>query len=135
MSLGGFQCFDQPNRAEFRTVGGLGALLGGILQPEVDRIDLQLLGDLVDHAFDRIFGNRRAWRPVGRNFRPVCDDIEADRLDVLQIIGRERAHRSRPHRAALERARLIVEFALACGDAAVVGGADLDAHMGAGSRA
>src|SRR5581483_3990980 len=41
--LGGFQPLDEADRAEFRTVGGLGAFLGRVLEAQLDGINAELL--------------------------------------------------------------------------------------------
>src|SRR5262245_25521112 len=110
--LGGLQGLDHADRPEFGPVGGLGPLPGGVLQPELDRIDADFAGDFIDHAFDGKLGNRPARCAVGRHLWPVGDDVVADHLDVFDVVGRVGAHGARLHRRAGEGARLILEFGL-----------------------
>ena len=74
-----------------RTVHRLGALLGGVLQAQLERIHPELLGELVEHALDGIGADRRAGRAVGRDLRAVGDDVEAHRVGVRDVVGREGA--------------------------------------------
>ena len=120
---------------EDRAVRGLGALLGGILQAQLDRIHAELLGQLIHHALDREGADRRARRAVGRDLGAVGDDVEALREHVRDVVGREGAARGAADRRARERARLQVPGALAGDDRAVLLGADLDGARRARGRA
>ncbi len=80
------------DRAVDRAVGGSGAFLGGVLDPELDRIHADLLGQLIDRAFDRKGRHRRRRRAIGRGLRPVDQHLVADGLDVLEIVAGERGH-------------------------------------------
>ena len=92
--LGRLERLDQADRSELRTISSLRAFLGGVLEAELDRIQAQRLGQFVDHALDRELGNRRSRCAVGGDLRPVGDDVIADDLHVLEIIRRERGHRT-----------------------------------------
>ena len=133
--LGRLQRLDQADRPELRPVGGLGALLGRVLEAQLDRVHADRLGDLVDHLLDRELGDRAARRAIGRHLRPVADHVVADHLHVLEVVGREGAHAARLHRRAREGAGLVFQLGLGGDDAAVLLGADLDAHVRARGRA
>ena len=51
--FGSFESLDHADRAEAWAVSGLCAFLGGVLEAELDRIDVERLGHLVHDAFDR----------------------------------------------------------------------------------
>src|SRR5262249_47019098 len=125
----------QTERAELRAVRGLGALARRVHHAELNPIDSELLGDLVDHALDRELGDRRAGRAVGRHLRAVGDDVVADDLDVLHVVRRVSTEDTRLHRRALERARLVLELGEAGDELAVLRGAHLDLDGGARGRA
>ena len=55
MSLGFFKDLRVANGAEFGAISCTGAFLRLVLLAKFDWIHIQLLSDLVDHAFDRIF--------------------------------------------------------------------------------
>src|SRR5262249_19264584 len=78
----------QTERAELRTIRGLGTLASGVHHAQLDPVDPELLGDLVDHAFDRELGDGGAGRAVSRHLRTVGDDVVADDLDVLHVVRR-----------------------------------------------
>ena len=71
MVLRRFECRADADRPIGRPIGRLGALLGGVLDAEIDRIHADLLGDLVDDAFDREGRHGRRRRAVGGDLRPV----------------------------------------------------------------
>ena len=54
MSLGFLEDLRVANRAKFGAISCTGAFLRFVLLAKFDWIHIQLLGDLVDHAFDRI---------------------------------------------------------------------------------
>ena len=135
MRLGGLQRLDHADRPELRPVGGFRALLGRVLEAQLDRVHADLAGDLVDHALDRELGDRPARRAIGRDLRPVRHHVVADDLDVLQVVGRVGAHAARLHRRAGKGAGLVLELGFRGDDAPVLLGADLDAHVRARGRA
>src|SRR5216684_5350110 len=71
------QRFDHADRIEGDAVGGLGALLGGVLQTQVDRIDLELQRQDIERRLDGPRRDRRTRRAIGRDLGPVADDVEA----------------------------------------------------------
>ena len=54
-----------------RPVDAARPFLGGVLQAELDRVDAQLLGQLVDHLLAGEGGLRRAGRAIGLRLRLV----------------------------------------------------------------
>ena len=109
--------------------------LGGVLQPQLERVHADLLRQHVEHALDREGADRRARRAIGRDLRAVGHDVVADRARVRDVVGRERAHARAHERRARERAGLELEEALGGGDRAVALDADLHRHRRARGRA
>ena len=124
--LDGVERFGEADGPELRAVGGLGALPRRVLEPQLHRIDLELLRDLVHHALDGELGDRRAGRPVGGDLRPVRDHVVADDLDVLDVVRRVRAHHAGLHGGAREGARLVLQLGEARDELAVLRRAHLD---------
>ena len=56
------------------------------LDAEVDGLHPELVGHLLDDAFDREIGHWRAGGAIGRLLGTVGDDIEAHRPHVLEIV-------------------------------------------------
>ena len=132
---GSFDRLLEGDLAEGRPIDGLLAFPGAVLQPDFQRIEAQLLADLVDHAFRREGTERGARGPISRDLRAVGDDIIPGREDVRDVVGREGAADRTTQRRSGQGTRLQVESAL-CGDQrAVLLGADLDRAQRAGSRA
>ena len=73
--------------ARTSAVGGLGALARRVHHAQLDRVEAELLGDLVHHALDGELRDGRAGRPVGGHLRPVGHDVVADDLHVLDVVG------------------------------------------------
>jgi hypothetical protein len=117
-----------------RAVRRLGALLGAVNPPELERVDLQRLGELVEHALDGMCADRCARCAIGSDLGPVRADVVADRKHVRDVIGREAAARGAADRRAGECAGLQIERALRGDDLAVLGGADLHGALRAGGR-
>ena len=120
---------------EDRAVRGLGALLGGVLQAEVERIHLQRFGEFVEHAFDGVGADRRARRAIGRDLGAVGDDVVAHRRARSGCRRARSAARGAADRRAREGAGLQIEGALRGDDLAVLRGADLDRALRARGRA
>src|SRR6185312_13332375 len=116
-------------------IGRLGALLGGVLQAELDRIHAELLRQHVERRFDGPRRDRRAGGAIGRDLGPVADDVEADDVHVVDVVAGIRAHAGRTDRRAREGARLHLDDAFGGDDAAVFFSADLDPNVAARSRA
>ena len=120
--------------AELRPIDHLGALARGVLQPQLERIDAELLREDVEHALHRERRDRRARRPVGRNLRPVADHVVADGARVRDVVGRQPAHAGVHHRRARERAGLVLEHAVGGGDPPVALHPDFHRHRRARRR-
>jgi len=71
-------------RGKHRAMGGLCPLLGGILQPQLQRIHLQRFGEFIEHATRPALGaDRRALaRDRPATFGAVGEHVEADRQHV-----------------------------------------------------
>jgi hypothetical protein len=102
----GFQRLDIADARIDRTVRGLGALPGGVLQPQFQRIHLQRFGKFVEHALDRIGADRRARRAIGRDLGAVRQHVEADRQHMRDIVRRKAATDRTADRRARERTGL-----------------------------
>ncbi len=129
--LHGLERLDHADGVEGDTIGRLGARLGGVLQAQVDRIHVELLGQDVDRGLDGPRRDRGARRAIGRDLGPVAHDIEALDVDIVDVVAGEAAHAGRSDRRAREGARLHLDDALGGDDAAVLGGADLDLDVAA----
>ncbi len=130
--LGGFQRFDEADPRIGRPIDAARPLLGRVLQPELDRVDLQLLGQLVDH---RLAGERRlrgAGRPIGLRLGLVDQHVVAVDPGVGQLVAAEHAHAARADHAAGKRPGVVGQPGLARGQLAVLGRAQLDPHERAG---
>ena len=116
-----------------RPVHGLGALLGGVLQAQLERIHAELLGQLVEHALDGIGADRSAGRAIGRDLGAVGDDVVAQRVGVRDVVGPEGAAGGAADRRAGEGTGLQPVGPLAGDDGSIFLGADLDlAHRARG---
>ena len=125
---------DKADPAVLRSDNLAGALLGGVFDPEVDRIDSALLGQFVHHTLRRERGVGRAGSPVGGGFGPVDDHIVAVDQEVGDVVGRDHAHRAGTHRRTRKSAGLERQQDFRRGNFAVLGGAHLDLHPGARGR-
>ena len=81
---------------------GLGAVLRRVFLAQRQRVHAQFLGQLVEGAFHRKGGDRRAGRAIGRDLGAVADDVIADDVDILDVVEREAAHAAWPDRGAGE---------------------------------
>ena len=85
--------------------------LAAFFSTQLQGRDVQRLGQFVKDALGREGGERRARRPIGRGLGPVDHHVIAHRLDVLQVVGRERrscsqAPRESPDKAPAWKARV-----------------------------
>jgi hypothetical protein len=135
MRLCGLQRFDVADARKHRAMRGLCSLLGGILQPQLQRIHLQRFGKFIEHALHRIGADRRARRAIGCDLGAVGEHVEADRQHVWDIVGRKAAAHRTPDRRTRQRAGLQIKRALRGDDPAVLFGADLDGALRARGRA
>ena len=120
---------------QLRPVDHRRARPGRVLAAQFERVHADLLGQHVDDALDREGRDRRPRRAIGGRFRPVADDVVADRVGVLDRIGRKGAQARVHHRRAREGAGLELEDALGGGDLAVLRDAHLDPHRRTRGRA
>ena len=111
------------------------AFRGGVLEPEVDGVHAELVGEFVEHAFAGEHGLRRAGRAVGGNARPVDDHLVALDEHVRHVVGREHAHGAGAERAARIGAGFVDELGVHGDDGAVALAADLRRVDRAGRRA
>ena len=109
-----------------RTVQRLDAVLGRVLLAQRQRIDAELIGQLVEAALDPVRRVRRAWSAIGGDLGAVADDVVAGDLGVRDVVHRKGAHAARPDRRAREGAGLVLEHDLGRGQRAVLLGAELD---------
>ena len=120
---------------ERRPVRGLGALLGGILLAQHERVHFQGLGQLVERALNGEGPDRRPGRPIGGNLGPVGAHVVAHDVHVGDVVGRKGATHCAANGRAGERAGLQIVGGPDGGDPAVLGGADLDRARRAGRGA
>src|SRR5690606_39456782 len=76
----GFRCLqalDQSDRPELRPVGSPRSFLGGILEPEVDRVHADRFGKLIYDALDGKLGNWSARGTVSSDLRAVRHHVVA----------------------------------------------------------
>jgi len=86
----------------------------------------EFLGHQSDGALDRETGHRRGRRPVGRNLRPIDDDLVTDALYILDVVASPRHHRADITPDAGKGSAAVTQRRMGCDDAAVPGGAELD---------
>ena len=113
-----------------RAIGGLGALLGGILDAEINRIHADLVGQFVNHAFNRECRHGGRGGAIGRDLGPVDDDFNGFRLDVLQVVAGKGGLRAKIRPGRRKRAALIAQHAVGGSDGAVALGADFHVNGG-----
>jgi len=120
MVLCSFKCGANADGAVDRAIGALGALLGGILDAEFDRIHADLLGQFINSAFhgEGRHGSRR--RTVGGRLRAVDDDFDAFAFYVLEIVAGEGGHGAEFGPGGGEGAAVIAEHAMGGGDGAIL---------------
>src|SRR4029434_9227423 len=91
------------HKANSRINGAIDAprpFLGGILQPELDRIDLQLGRNLVHDLFAGKRRLRGARGAVSLSLRLVVEHVIAIDLGIWELIAAEDAHRAGADHAA-----------------------------------
>ena len=126
MLLRRLDALDIAHSAVCRPISRNGALLRRILHAEIERIHADRLGDLIEHALGGE-GSDRCSRPaISCRFRPVADHVDTERMNVLDVVGRERATGGAADRRPWERTSLQLEQPLRRRDRAVFLGADLD---------
>ena len=128
------QRLDHADTIEGDAIGGFGALLGGVLQAEIDWIHVESLRQHVDRRFDGPGRDRRAGRTVGSDLGPVAHHVEAFDVDIVDVVAGEAAHAGRTDRRTREGACLHLHDAFGCDDTAVLGGADPDLDVAARRR-
>ena len=118
-----------------RAVRRLGAILCRVDLAQLERIDLQLMSQLVEAALRTERRVRRAGRAVGGDLRPVRHDIVADDVDVRDVVHREAAHAGRSDRRAREGPGLQLDDEFGRHQLSVLLGAELDLIDAASGRA
>src|SRR5215470_17928691 len=134
MRLGGFDGLHVADVVPGRPVRCLGAVLGTVDLPYLERIYAELAGQLVNTAFDPKRADRCAGRPVCGDLRAVAEHVVTDRFRVRQVIDREPADTALLNRRALKRARLVFEHGFRGSDPPVLFGAELDFDDGTRGR-
>src|SRR6185369_14089300 len=129
---------DRLNEADAlvgRAVGRLGALFGGVLEAQLERVHADAPRELVDHALDRECGDRRAWRSIGSELRPIAHHIVADDAHVFELVARESRHGAHVHERAWKGATLKLQLGIAGGKTPILRDTYLDAHRARRGRA
>ena len=134
MVLQRLQGFDEAGVVELAARHVRRADLRRVLDAQVDRVDVELLGDDIHHPLNPERRDRRPRRAIGRRLRPIAHHVVADRQHVRNIIGGEPAQAAIDHRRARESPRLVAELTLGRHDRAVLHHAHLDPHRRARSR-
>ena len=125
-----FERRHDPDRPVGRTVGRARALACRILETKLDRIDAELLGHQCERALNGESGHRRGRRPVGRDFRPVDDDLVADATDVFDVVTSPSRHRTDLSPDARESPAAVPQVRVCRNEAPVPGGSNLDIDRG-----
>ena len=86
---GGFNGLFVTDALVFGPVGAAVACLGGVDVAELERIDLQDLGQLVDDRLRSEGGIGAAGRAVGAALRTVHDNVVTVDAQVIQLVGRQ----------------------------------------------
>ena len=118
--LGRFQRFDETDPRIDRPIDAAASLLHRVLQAELERVDIQLLGQFVDHRLageSRLRGARRA---IGRGLRLVQHDVVTVDACIGELIATEDAHAARTDHATGIRAGIVGQPRLAGRQAAVL---------------
>ena len=87
MRLGRLQRFLQADDIVIRPIAGLGPVARAVLQPHLDRVQLQLATHLINKAFHR---KGRHWGTrctIGRRLGPVRDDLNTLVLQGWNVIA------------------------------------------------
>ena len=112
----------------WHAVGHPVPFFNGVDQPEIDGVDAQFFGQLVD---DRLNGERTlglAGSPISLDLLFVADHVIAVDQKVLDVVSPGGAQGPSPHRGTGVGAGLEGHPQLGGGDLAVLGCADLRAH-------
>ena len=88
-----FNGFLEANTRKHRAMRGFCAFLRGVFQAQRKRVHAKLFGHFIQHAFNAISTNWRAWRAIGRDLGAVGNHIKAERMHIRDVIGREGAAR------------------------------------------
>ena len=86
-----FEHLHESDPRECRPVHLSRALFGGVQQPELNGVDAELLGYLVDHGLGRELGVRRAGCAVCRRLGLVENDVVGVDDGVRDVVRREYA--------------------------------------------
>ena len=125
--LGRLQALTRPIARIDGAIDAPGALLGRVLEAELDRVDAQLLGQLVDDLLageGRLRGPRR---PVGLGLGLVVDHVEAINPGVWQVVATEDAHGTRADHPAGKGSAVVSQPGFAGRELALLRRAELDA--------
>src|SRR5262252_5075802 len=113
----------------------LGPLFGGVLQAQLEWVHADARREFVDHALDRVCGDRRARRTVGGELRPIASDVVADDAHVFALVARECRHGTQVYERAREGATLERQLCITGRKTSVPLDADLHAHRARCGRA
>ncbi len=126
MALGGFDGRGIADILPSRAVQRFDTVRGRVFLAQGQRIDAELVGELIEAALDPVGRVRCAGSAVGGDLRAIADDVVAGDLGVWDVVHRKGAHAARPYRRAREGARLVFEHRLGGGQPTVLLGAELD---------
>ena len=131
---GGLHRLFVADPVEGNAAGSTGAFADGVLATEFERVEFQFFGEFVDDAFGgegRVGGTRS---PVGGGLGFVDDHVVRVDEHVLDVVRGQHATCARADGRAGKGAGLVGQVGMSGDDFAVVCGAHLDAHVGAGAR-
>src|SRR5204862_8099124 len=106
-----------------------------VLEAQLQRIHTDARRELVDRALDRECGDRRAWRSIGSELRPIAHHIVADDAHVLELVAGERRHRPHVDERTRKGAALKLQLRIAGGKTPILRDTYLDAHRARRGRA
>ena len=128
-----FQHFGAADAAVLGAVHQARALARRILEPELDRIQAELLGQFIHHGFRSEGGIGGSRRAVGGRVGLVHHHVIAIHRDVFERVAGEDAHRAGHDHRARETAGFVKEVGFGRGEPAVTGGPHLHADVRARS--
>ena len=135
MALHRIDHLGEANGGKDRPVDASGALLGGVQEPEVERIHPNLLRQVIDHRLRGELGVRRARRAVGVRRRLVDENAKALHIPVLDVVGRKHAHAASPNHRAGVCPGLVCKHRLGRSDLALLRRSHLYCDVRTGRRA
>ncbi len=130
--------FENLHAADTPVLGAVGAaraLLRGVLEAQLDGVETELFGELIDHGLGSKSGVGRARSAVGGGARLVHYHVVTVDDHVGDVIAGEHAHRAGHDHGARIGARFVSQASLGRGDVAIFPRAHFHLKVGSRSRA